>query len=92
MPVACQIVQALHTVVSRNMRPIDTAVLSVTMMHAGEATNVVPDTCAIQGTVRAFRSDVLDLIERRMERSPRTPAPRPRRAASSSSTAARRRW
>src|SRR4029077_21116289 len=66
MPVACQIVQALQTVVSRNKRPIDTAVLSVTMIHGGEATNVVPETCTIEGTVRAFRVDVLDLIERRM--------------------------
>ena len=66
MPVACQIVQALNTVVSRNKRPIDTAVLSVTMIHGGEATNVAPETCAIEGTVRAFRSDVLDLVQRRM--------------------------
>jgi len=66
MPVACQIVQALQTIVARNKRPHDTAVLSVTMLHGGEATNVVPETCTIEGTVRAFRDDVLDLIERRM--------------------------
>jgi amidohydrolase len=66
MPVACQIVSALQTVITRNKRPIDTAVLSVTMVHGGEATNVVPEACTIEGTVRAYRSDVLDLIERRM--------------------------
>jgi amidohydrolase len=66
MPVACQIVNALQTVITRNKRPIDTAVLSVTMIHGGEATNVIPETCTIEGTVRAFKSDVLDLIERRM--------------------------
>jgi len=66
MPVACQIVGALQTVITRNKRPIDTAVLSVTMVHGGEATNVVPETCTIEGTVRAFKTDVLDLIERRM--------------------------
>jgi amidohydrolase len=66
MPVACQIVSALQTVITRNKRPIDTAVLSVTMIHGGEATNVVPESCTIEGTVRAFRTDVLDLIERRM--------------------------
>jgi len=66
MPVACQIVGALQTVITRNKRPIDTAVLSVTMIHGGEATNVVPEACTIEGTVRAFRDDVLDLIERRM--------------------------
>ena len=66
MPVACQIVSALQTVVSRNKPPLDTAVLSVTMVHGGEATNVVPENCTIEGTVRAFRAEVLDLIERRM--------------------------
>jgi len=66
MPIACQVVQALQTVISRNKRPLDTAVLSVTMLHGGEATNVVTETCTIEGTVRAFRTDVLDLIESRM--------------------------
>jgi amidohydrolase len=65
VPLACQIVQALHSIVSRNLRPIDTAVLSVTMIHAGEATNVVPATCTIGGTVRTFRVEVLDTIEQR---------------------------
>jgi hippurate hydrolase len=37
------------------------------MIHAGEATNVVPDDCVIEGTVRTFTLDVLDMIERRME-------------------------
>jgi metal-dependent amidase/aminoacylase/carboxypeptidase family protein len=59
-------VQAFQTVVSRNVKPIDTAVISVTMIHTGEATNVVPDTCEIQGTVRTFSHAVLDLVERRM--------------------------
>jgi hypothetical protein len=42
-------------------------VISVTMIHAGEATNVVPESCEIQGTVRTFTTEVLDLIERRMQ-------------------------
>ena len=67
MPVACQLVQALQTLISRNKRPIDTAVLSVTMIHGGEATNVVPDHCTIEGTVRTFSDAVTDLIERRMK-------------------------
>ena len=66
VPIACQMVQAFQTIVSRNVKPIDAGVVSVTMMHAGEATNVIPDSCELQGTVRAFREDVLDLIERRM--------------------------
>ena len=67
VPVACQMVQAFQTIVTRNKKPTDAAVISVTMIHAGEATNVVPDHCEIQGTVRTFTLDVLDLIEQRME-------------------------
>jgi hippurate hydrolase len=66
VPVACQMVQAFQTVITRNKRPIDAGVISVTMIHAGEATNVVPDTCVIEGTVRTFTLEVLDLIEQRM--------------------------
>jgi amidohydrolase len=67
VPVACQMVQAFQTIVTRNKRPIETAVISVTMIHAGEATNVIPDSCELQGTVRAFTTEVLDLVERRMQ-------------------------
>jgi hippurate hydrolase len=67
VPIACQMVQAFQTIVTRNKKPTDAAALSVTMIHTGEATNVVPDTCEIQGTVRTFTLDVLDLIERRMK-------------------------
>ena len=66
VPVACQLVQAFQTIITRNKKPIDTAVISVTMIHAGEATNVVPDSCELQGTVRTFTTPVLDLIESRM--------------------------
>jgi hippurate hydrolase len=41
-------------------------VISVTMIHAGEATNVVPDFCDLQGTVRTFTHELIDLIEQRM--------------------------
>ena len=66
VPIACQMVQAFQTIISRNKKPVDAAVISVTMIHAGEATNVVPDSCELQGTVRTFSLEVLDLIERRM--------------------------
>jgi len=66
IPAACQIVQALQTIMTRNARPIDQGVISVTMIHGGEANNVMPDRCEIQGTVRAFTMEVLDLIEQRM--------------------------
>ena len=66
VPVACQMVQAFQTVISRNKKPIDAGVISVTMIHAGEANNVIPDRCELQGTVRTFTLEVLDLIEQRM--------------------------
>ena len=66
VPVACQMVQAFQTIVSRNVRPIDTGVISTTMIEAGEATNVIPDYVTVQGTVRTFTTEVLDLIEERM--------------------------
>ena len=67
VPVACQLVQGFQTIITRNKRPIDAGVISVTMIHAGEATNVVPESCVIEGTVRTFTLEVLDLIERRMK-------------------------
>ncbi len=66
VPVACQLVQSFQTIVSRNLKPIDAGVISVTMIHAGEATNVIPNSCELQGTVRTFSLEVLDMIEERM--------------------------
>jgi len=66
VPVACQLVQSFQTIISRNLKPIDAGVISVTMIHAGEATNVIPNTCELQGTVRTFSLAVLDQIEQRM--------------------------
>ena len=67
VPAACQMVQAFQTILTRNKHPLDTGVISVTKIHAGEAVNVVPDDCVVEGTVRTFASEVLDLIERRMQ-------------------------
>jgi len=64
--IACQMVQGFQTIVTRSLNPTDPAVISVTMIHAGEATNVIPDAAEIQGTVRTFTVEVLDHIERRM--------------------------
>jgi hippurate hydrolase len=64
--VAVQIAQAWQTIISREKNPLDTAVLSITQIHAGSATNVIPDEAVMIGTVRTFSTDVLDLIERRM--------------------------
>ncbi|TFZ03800.1 M20 aminoacylase family protein [Ramlibacter humi] len=67
VPVACQMVQAFQSIISRNKKPVDAGVISVTMIHAGEATNVIPDSCELQGTVRTFTMEVLDLVEKRMK-------------------------
>jgi hippurate hydrolase len=66
IPVACQMVMAWQTIITRNRKPIDPGVISATMIHTGEAINVVPDSAEIRGTVRTFSMETLDLIERRM--------------------------
>jgi amidohydrolase len=66
LSVACQMVPSFQTIISRNKRPIDAGVISVTMIHGGEASNVIPDSCELRGTVRAFMLEVLDMIEQRM--------------------------
>jgi amidohydrolase len=66
--VASHITTALQTVVSRNVRPLDTAVLSVTQIRAGDAYNVIPEQAFIRGTVRAFDANIMALIEQNMGR------------------------
>jgi hippurate hydrolase len=63
-----QIVQGLQGIITRNKKPIDSAVLSITIIKAGDAINVVPDTAFISGGVRTFDPAVTDLIEERMRR------------------------
>ena len=64
--VATHVVQALQSIITRNKKPIDTAVISATQIHAGDAFNVIPDSAVIHGTVRTFSLEVQDLIETRM--------------------------
>ena len=66
--VAAHVTAALQSIVSRNVRPVDTAVLSVTQIHGGNAYNVIPQSARLSGTVRAFSSEVMDLIGRNMAR------------------------
>lgn len=61
-----QIVSALQSIVSRNVSGLDTAVLSVTMFHAGDAQNVIPSEAVLQGTFRTFSAATHDLVERRL--------------------------
>jgi amidohydrolase len=64
--VAIQIAQSWQTIVSRNKSPLDAGVLSITQIHSGSATNVIPDNATLIGTVRTFSVDLLDMMERRM--------------------------
>ena len=66
--VASHISIALQSIVSRNVRPLDAAVVSVTMIHGGEAYNVIPQTAKLSGTARAFTREVLGLIEDNLRR------------------------
>jgi amidohydrolase len=65
---AVQIANGLQSIITRNKKPLDTAVLSITQIHAGDAVNVVPNTAWIAGTVRTFTTETLDLIEARLRK------------------------
>ncbi len=64
--VAAQMTCALQSLVSRNVDPIHSAVLSVTQINAGEAFNIISATARLNGTVRTLDEDVRQLMERRM--------------------------
>ncbi len=66
--VAGHIITAVQSIVSRNVKPIDSAVISLCAMQAGDmgAFSVVPGKATLVGTVRTFNPDVQDLIERRL--------------------------
>src|SRR5215212_9696643 len=63
---ASHIATALQSIVARNVRPVDTAVLSVTQIHAGHAYNVIPEKATLGGTVRCFSKATMKLVEDRM--------------------------
>jgi hippurate hydrolase len=63
---ACAMVQALQTIVSRNLKPAERLVISVTQIHTGTTDNVIPETAYINGTVRTFDKKVQAMAMRRM--------------------------
>ena len=67
-PVVVQaaLVQALQTIVSRNADPLQSAVLSITQVHAGAAYNVIPEEAHLAGTIRTFDDDIRALVAQRM--------------------------
>ncbi len=64
--IATTLAQAIQTVVSRNVEPLQAAVVSITQIHAGSAYNVIPGEAHLCGTVRAFSDEVRALIRQRM--------------------------
>jgi len=65
---ACHVVTAMQSVVARNVPPSETAVLSATAVLGGDAYNVIPQTAVIRGTARAFRGELLALMEAAVRR------------------------
>ena len=63
---AAHLVNALQTIVARNLHPQDAGVVSVTQIHGGETWNIIPEQVVVRGTVRTFRKSVQDLIESRL--------------------------
>jgi amidohydrolase len=66
--VAAHIITAVQSIVSRNVRPVDSAVISLCAMRAGElgAMSVIPGSATLVGTVRTFSPHVQELVERRL--------------------------
>ncbi|MBK6336794.1 MAG: amidohydrolase [Betaproteobacteria bacterium] len=63
---AAHAIQALQTIVARNLHPLDAGVVSVTQVHGGDTWNVIPEEVVLRGTVRTFDPAVQALIEARM--------------------------
>jgi hippurate hydrolase len=64
--VGAQIINALQSVVSRNVDPLKSAVVSICMFRAGNTDNVIPQTVQLRGTARSFAPEVRDLLEKRL--------------------------
>jgi hippurate hydrolase len=64
--VGAQIINALQSVVSRNVDPLKSAVVSICMFRAGNADNVIPQTVQLRGTARSLTPEVRDLLEKRL--------------------------
>ena len=66
--VASHLVLALQTIVSRNLHPCESAVVSVTQIHGGAALNVIPDDAVLRGTIRSFKPEVQAMVEQAIAR------------------------
>ena len=64
--VGTQLITALQQIVSRNVDPLESAVISICEFHAGDARNVIPQTAVLRGTVRTLTPEVRELVEKRV--------------------------
>ena len=67
IPIAAEAILAFQTIVSRNVNPLETGVVSVTSIHGGTAFNVIPEEVGFRGTFRFFKPEIGELIQKRME-------------------------
>ena len=65
--VGAQIINAIQSIVARNVDPLDAAVVSICVFQAGSTDNVIPQTAQLRGTARALRPQVRDLLEARLQ-------------------------
>lgn len=65
--IASGLVSQIQSIVSRNVAPLETCVLSVTQIHAGSAYNVVPETATLAGTIRYFEQEVYETTTQRLQ-------------------------
>jgi len=64
--VGAQLINALQSIVSRSVDPLESAVVSICEFHAGNAHNVIPQKVRLSGTVRTLKAEIRDLVEKRM--------------------------
>ena len=64
--ISSQIILAIQTIISRNLNPIDKALISVTKVHGGSAYNVIDDEVMLSGTIRTFKDETRKIIEDKM--------------------------
>lgn len=67
--VTASMIQAIQTIVSRNLDPLQSAVVSITTIHGGDAFNVIPQTITLSGTVRTLDPAVRDKVEARLKKA-----------------------
>lgn len=64
---AAQIISALQTIVSRNVDPLESGVVTIGRIHGGSAHNIIPDSVEMEGTIRAFKEEVMAMLAARIE-------------------------